>query len=137
MASEQQFINAVNEFNAGEKKRTFAELMAKVWAGKIIEIYIGDTYEDIKFEDSTQKYPAVLIGKVITAYAECLILDCAYVEPGSKDIKFGNIVCLNERSVRTITEVDEKGILKDTFLNSRDSKIVKAVHKALYKGGNV
>ena len=133
MASEQEFINAVNEFNAGDKKRTFAELMSKVWAGKIVEIYIGDTYEDIKFEDSTQKYPAVLVGKIITAYAECIVINCAYVDQGSKSIKFGNIVCLNERSIRTITEVDDKGILKDTFLNSRDARIVKIHHQ----GGNV
>jgi hypothetical protein len=125
MANEYEFVQAIDEINFSGKELTFAELVAKVWKNRIVEIYIGDTYEDIKFDDSTQKYPAVLIGKVITAYAECLILNCAYMDQITKKIKFGNIVCLNERAVRTITEVDESGILRDTFLNSRDGKIVK------------
>lgn len=125
MANENEFINEINALNANGTKITFAELIAKVWNDKIVEIYIGDTYEDIKFEDSTQKYPAILVGKVITAYAECLVLNCAYMDPRTKNVKFGNIVCLNERGIRTITEVDSSGILRDTFLNSRDGRIVK------------
>ena len=125
MANEKEFVDTINDLNANGDNITFAELVAKVWGGKVVEIYIGDTYEDIKFEDSTQKYPAVLVGKVVTAYAECLVLNCAYLDQRTKDVKFGNIVCLNERGIRTITEVDDTGILKDTFLNSRDGKIVK------------
>lgn len=124
MSTEQQFINVVNELNLSPKKTTFAELIAKTLKDKIVEIYVGDTFEDIRYDDSTQKCAAVLVGKVITAYAECLVLNCAYIDEHKK-IKFGNIVCLNERAVRTITEVDESGLLKDTFLSTRDSKIVK------------
>lgn len=127
MANEQQFIDAIKELHDNNKQITFAELIAQVWGGKIVEIYIGDTYEDIKFEDSTQKYAAVVIGKVITAYAECIVLNCAYTDQRTKKIQFGNIVCLNERGIRTITEVDESGILRDTFLNSRDGRIVKGL----------
>jgi hypothetical protein len=127
MANEHQFIDAIKELHDNNQQITFAELVAKVWGGKIVEIYIGDTYEDIKFEDSTQKYAAVVIGKVITAYAECLVLNCAYTDQRTKKIQFGNIICLNERGIRTITEVDESGILRDTFLNSRDGRIVKGL----------
>lgn len=127
MANEQQFIDAIKELHDNNQQITFAELIAKVWGGKVVEIYIGDTYEDIKFEDSTQKYAAVVIGKVITAYAECIVLNCAYTDQRTKKIQFGNIVCLNERGIRTITEVDESGILRDTFLNSRDGRIVKGL----------
>jgi hypothetical protein len=91
----------------------------------VVEVYVGDTYEDIKYDDSSVKYVAILVGKVITAYAEMLVLDCAYIDQQTKKLQFGNIVCLNERGIRTITEVDESGILRDTFLNSRDGKIVK------------
>jgi hypothetical protein len=127
MATEHEFIDAIKELHDTNQQITFAELVAKVWGGKIVEIYIGDTYEDIKFEDSTQKYAAVVIGKVITAYAECLVLNCAYTDQRTKKIQFGNIICLNERGIRTITEVDESGILRDTFLNSRDGRIVKGL----------
>lgn len=127
MANENQFINTIKELHDSNQQITFAELIAKVWGGKVVEIYIGDTYEDIKFEDSTQKYAAVVIGKVICAYAECLVLNCAYIDQRTKKIQFGNIVCLNERGIRTITEVDESGILRDTFLNSRDGRIIKGL----------
>jgi len=125
MANEHQFVNEINALNAAGKQITFAELLAIVWKDKVIEIYIGDTFEDIKFDDSTQKYAAVLVGKVITAYAECLVLNCAYIDQTTKKMQFGNIVCLNERAIRTVTEVDANGILKDTFLSSRDSRVVR------------
>lgn len=127
MAKETDFITAIDEVNASGKDITFAELIAKVYKNKIVEIYVGDTFEDIKYDDSTQKYAAVVIGKVITAYAECLVLNCAYIDQQSKQLKMGNIICLNERAIRTITEVDESGILRDTFLSTRDSKIVKGL----------
>jgi hypothetical protein len=125
MTTEQDFINAIAEAKSNPVKTSFAELIAKIWTGKLLEIYVGDTYEDIKYDDSTQKYAAVVIGKVIAAYGECLVLNCAYVEQGSKKICFGNLITLNERSVRFITEVDGNGILKDCFLSTRDSRIVK------------
>lgn len=130
MAKENDFKETIQKFRADGQKHSFAELIAEVWGGKVIEVYIGDTYEDIKYDDSTHKYVSVLIGKVIDAYAECLIMNCVYIDQISKKVKYGNIVCLNERSVRTITEVDETGILKDTFLSSRDGKIVKEVFGA-------
>lgn len=127
MANEQQFISTIQNLNANGEKITFAELIAKVWGGKIVEIYIGDTYEDLKQEDSTQKVAAVVIGRVVAAYAECIVLNCAYVDQRTKKMSFGNIVCLNERGIRTVTEVDESGVLKDTFLSSRDCKVVKGL----------
>jgi len=126
MATEKEFITNINDLNASEKEHTFAELIAKTMKDKVVEVYIGDSYEDIKYDDSTTKYPAVLVGKVVPAYAECLVLNCIYVDQPSKKIKSGNIVCLNERAIRMLTEVDEKGLLIDTFLSSRNhSKIVK------------
>ena len=127
MATEQDFKDIIKEFRADTKKHTFAELIAKIWGNRVIEVYIGDTYEDVRYADSTQKSVAILVGKVVDAYGECLVMNCAYVDQATKKVKYGNIVCLNERSVRTITEVDESGILKDTFLNSRNGSIVKKV----------
>lgn len=128
MATEQQFVSAIQELRDTNHPRiTFAELIAKVWGGKVVEVYIGDTFEDVSYEDSSVKYVAILVGRVVAAYAEMLVLDCAYIDQQTKKLQFGNIVCLNERGVRTITEIDESGILKDTFLNSRDGRIVKGL----------
>ena len=80
MATEKEFITNINDLNASEKEHTFAELIAKTMKDKVVEVYIGDSYEDIKYDDSTTKYPAVLVGKVVTAYAECLVLNCIYVD---------------------------------------------------------
>lgn len=127
MAKEEEFIKAIDEVHASGKDITFAELIAKVFTGRVVEIYVGDTFEDVKYDDSTQKYAAVVVGKVVAAYAECIVLNCAYMDQATKTMQFGNIVCLNERGIRTITEVDNNGILKDTFLSSRDAKIVKGL----------
>ena len=134
MATGKNFVDAIADVRASGKDITFAELLAMVLKDKIVEIYLGETYEDLKFQDSGSKSPSVLVGKIITAYAECIVLDCVYVDLSDnnpdyrqKRLKFGNIVCLNERAIRTVTEVDDRGGLKDTFLSTRDGRIVKAV----------
>lgn len=127
MAHSNEFVEAINSLK-GEPKLTMAELLAKVWKDKFVEIYIGDTYEDLKSEDSTTKVPSILVGKIIAAYAECIILNCAYNDHITGKISFGNVVCLNERGIRTVTEIDYKGGLKDTFIDIKNSrKIVEAI----------
>jgi hypothetical protein len=125
MTTEKDFLKAISEAKASPVKVSLAELTAKIWEGKIVEIYVGDTYEDIKYEDSTAKYPAVVVGKIIGAYGECMFINCAYMDQRTKQMQIGNMICLNERSVRFITEVDESGVLKDCFLSTRDNRVVK------------
>lgn len=125
MATEQDFIDSIAEVNASGKNITFAELLAKTLLGKVVEVYIGDNYENVNYDDATVNYAAVLVGKVVTAYAECLVLNCVYIDQQTKQHKFGNIVCLNERAIRTITEVNDSGVLRDTFLSTRDSRVIK------------
>lgn len=125
MTTEKDFLKAISEAKSSTTKVSFAELIAKVWTDKIIEVYVGDTYEDIKYEDSTAKYPAVVVGKIVGAYGECIVINCAYMDQRTKQVQIGNIICLNERSIRFITEVDDSGVLKDCFLSTRDNRIVK------------
>jgi hypothetical protein len=126
MANEQEMRKAIAELSKkpGEKL-TMAEFIAKIWGDKIVEIYIGDTYEDIKLDDSTCKVPSILVGKIIGAYAECIMLNCAFADQQTGNLAFGNIVALNERGIRTITEIDDVGNLRDTFLNIKDGKRIK------------
>lgn len=65
MAKEQDFISAIDAVNNSGKSISFAELAVKIYKDKIVEVYVGDTFEDIEYDDSTQKYAAVLVGKVI------------------------------------------------------------------------
>lgn len=127
MAQEHEFVQTIDLLKSNNEDISFAELIDRVLHGRIIEVYIGDEYEGLKLDETTQRVPAVVIGKVLAAYNEMLVLNCVYVDQASQQMRLGNIVCLNERSVRTITEVDGNGILKDTFLSIRDNKIVKGL----------
>lgn len=127
MADVKRYVDIINQCHHADKSDeiTFAELIHKMMEGKLIEIYIGDTYEDLRLQDSTTKIASVLCGKVVAAFGECLVMDCAYVDKGTKKVVFGNVVIVNERSIRTLTEVDNRGTLKDTFLSSKEAVLIK------------
>lgn len=125
MAKAQEFIKVIDEARKEDKKVSLAEIVGRTLKNRVVEIYVGDTFEDIKYDDSTTKVVAVVVGKVIDAYAECIILDCAYADQATGKLKFGNIICLNERAIRFLTEIDEAGLLRDIFISTRDGKLIK------------
>ena len=47
------------------------------------------------------------------------------VDKINKKMKLGNIVMINERAIRGLTEIDGNGIMEDMFLRSKESLIVK------------
>lgn len=121
MVSEQQISNVVQQLQGSGK--TFAEFLSEIFKDKLIEVYVGDSYEDVSTEQVSQSYPAIFCGKVVGAYRECLILNCAYVE--NKHLKIGNILFINERAIRALSEVDGKGTLEDMMLRSKETLEVK------------
>lgn len=118
MPTEQQILNAVQTHQGSGK--TFAEFLAEVFKDKFIEIYVGDSYEDVSTEQISTTYPAVFCGKVVTAYRECLIINCAYVTK-HKTIALGNIMFINERAIRALNEIDGNGTLEEMMLRSKES----------------
>ena len=122
MVSEQFILDAVHQLQGSGK--TFAEFLAEVFKDKFIEVYVGDSYEDISTEQISVTYPAVFCGKVIAAYRECLILKCAYAE-SHHSMKLGNILFINERAIRALNEVDNKGTLEDMMIRSKETLEVK------------
>lgn len=122
MVSEKKILEATAQLQGSGK--TFAEFLAEVFKGQFIEVYVGDSYEEISVEQISQSYPAVFCGKVVGAYRECLILSCAYV--AGKIIKMGNLLFVNERAIRAISEVDNKGTLEDMMLRSKETIDVKS-----------
>ena len=104
--------------------KTFAEFLALIFKDKFIEIYLGDSYEDISTEQVSTPYPSVFVGTVVAAYRECLILNCAYVDK-SHTAQMGNMVFVNERAIRALNEVDGKGVIGDMMLRSTDSIGIK------------
>jgi hypothetical protein len=124
MVSEKQITDMIEHVKGSGK--TFAEFIAELFHNKFIEVYVGDAYEDVSTEQVSTTYPAVFCGKVIAAYRECLIMNCAFVNPTSRHLQLGNMVFVNERAIRALNEVDGKGIIEDMMLRSKETLDVKA-----------
>lgn len=128
MATEQMVLQKIQEANDGGKTKTFAEFIASMFVGKFVEIYLNDTYEEVSTEQVSTEYPAVFCGKVIGAYGSCLVVNSVFID--RKDhkghtAKMGNIVFINERSIKALSEVDGNGTLEDMFLRSRETIGIK------------
>lgn len=110
--------------------KTFAEFLAVLFKDRFIEVYLGDSYEEVSMEQTSTSYPAVICGKVIAAYRECLVINGAYVSPTAKPgkphkLQLGNLIFINERAIRALTEIDGNGILEDMLFRSRHSLDIK------------
>ena len=125
MPSESQVKALVEEFNEHHRTKTFAEFLAALFKDKYIESYLGDSYEEVSTEQISTSYPAVFCGKVVAAFKECLVLNSVYVDKVSKKIKMGNMLIINERAIRGLTEIDGSGIMEDMFLRSKESLVIK------------
>lgn len=125
MTAEIEIKNTIKNFNENNRNKTFAEFIAEVFKDKYVEIYLGDTYEDISTEQISTSYPAVFCGKVISAFKECLVLDSFYADKINKKLKSGNIVFISERAIKALTQIDGEGIMEDMFLRSKESLLVK------------
>lgn len=127
MLLENKLIELIDGFNKAGRTATFAEFLASAFKDKFIEIYLGDSYEEVNFEQTSMNYPAVLCGKVVAAYKECLIINSVYTEEGSNDIKLGNLIFISERAIRALNEVDGHGVLEDMLFRSRESTYIKSI----------
>jgi hypothetical protein len=100
---------------------SLAEFIATVYKNKLVEIYMGDSYEDIQLEQISQSYPAVFCGKVVGAYKECLVLNTIFIHKKTHKIHTGKMLFINERGIRSLSEIDGNGTLADCFLRSRET----------------
>lgn len=116
--TEEEIIAAVESLKGSGK--TFAEFLATALKDQYIEIYLGDSYEEVSTEQISTSYPAVFCGKVVTAYKECLVLNCAYVNENKK-LQSGNLLFINERAIRALDIIDGNGVLQDMFWRSSES----------------
>lgn len=123
MVTEENVHNVIADFNKSGRTQTFAEFIATVFKDKFIEIYLGDSYEEVSTEQISTAYPAVFCGKVIAAYRECLVVSSVYVDNGNK-VQLGNLLFISERAIRALNEIDGRGIMEDMFMRSKESLIV-------------
>jgi hypothetical protein len=118
MVSEKEITDSIAKFQGSGK--TFAEFLAEVFKDKLIEVYVGDAYEDVSTEQISTTYPAVFCGKVIAAYRECLVISCAFTN-ANRHLELGNMMFINERAIRALNEVDGRGTLEDMMLRSKET----------------
>ena len=106
--------------------KSFAEFLAEVLKDKLVEIYLGDAYEEVSVDQISTSYPAVFCGKIISAYKECLVLDCLHVS-SDKKVQSGRILFINERSIKALTEINGMSTLQDIYWKSLESLRVLAL----------
>jgi len=105
--------------------KTYAEHIAENLKGKLIEIMIGESYEELQLDQLSSNYPAVVVGSVESAMGNVLVLNCVYIE--NRTLKFGKKIYLNDYSIQYLSELDGKCSLEDLLLRSKDTKqILKA-----------
>jgi hypothetical protein len=117
MSSEEEVKNLIAVF---PREKTFAEFVSTFYKDKFVELYVGDTYENISTEQISTPYPAVFCGKVVAAFKECLIIQTVYVDQHKK-YKLGNLMFISERAIRALSEVNGNGLLEDMFLQSKET----------------
>lgn len=121
MRSSDEIKNLITKSNKDRNNTTFAEFIAELFKDKYIEVYLGDSFEEVSTEQISTSYAAVFCGKVMGAFKECLILNSFYEtsdKKGVKSQKHGNIVFISERSIRSLVEVDGNGTINDLFIKS-------------------
>lgn len=111
-----ELVDKLNE----TRQKTFAEFIAELFKDKYVEIYMGDSYEEVKLEQNSMSYAAVFCGKVMGAYRECLVIDSFRTVGSGKSAgkTHGNVVFLNERAIKALREVDGFGTINDLFIKS-------------------
>lgn len=125
MINQQMVLDKINEFQGSGK--TFAEFIANLFKDQNIEIYLGDSYEQVSTEQVSENIPAVFCGKVVGAYRECLILNCLYEVKTKRSTyeQLGHLLFVNERSIRALNPIGVSGMLGDMFMKSRQGLKLK------------
>jgi hypothetical protein len=134
MIPREEITKVVADLNT-DRKATVAEFLYALFKGKFIEVYLGDTYEEVRVEQISITYPAVFSGKVIGAYRECLIIEGSYIDRRHRQTKTenhlsfkpGKQIFISERAIRGLCEVDGNGIIDDIFIRSGETIALKVL----------
>lgn len=110
-------LNNINKIldslNSNKKTSTFAETIAHIFKDKKIEIYLGDQHEQLQKSDSTILINQSILGTVIGAHGDCLIINSLFYK--NNKIHDGNIIFVNGYNIKAISELDNNGSMYDTF----------------------
>lgn len=91
---------------------------------ELLEISIGDEYEEIISSDTVKKVNGVIYGVLKDIIDDFLIVDCYYLDKNGRLVS-GNIVYINSWAIKVFTKVKANGCLNDVLLSSSHSRKVK------------
>jgi len=100
--------------------------------GKLLEVSVGDEYEEIVLSDHVQKINGVIYGTLVDIIGDFFVLNCYYMD-NSKNLRQGNLVYLNSWNIKAFTELNNEGSLNDVFLSAPHTRRVKELLKGLSK----
>lgn len=106
--------------------KSLAEFLGELFKDKFVEIYVGDSYEEVSVEQISTAYPAVFCGKIVAAYKECLVISAAYIDLNKK-VKIGKLMFISERAIRALSPLENNGVLEDMFLRSREAQEIAKI----------
>lgn len=107
--------------------KTFAEHILEELKDKLVEIMIGESYEELALDQISNNYPAIIVGKIINAFGNILVLECLYIK--GKEIKSGKKIYINDFSIKVLTEVDGFCNLEDLLMRGNDAKLIKKLRE--------
>ena len=97
--------NPVDAFAAasnGDNLGKFTDELLTKFKGKMLEIYIGDQYETINYDDYSTPENCIIYGKVVDVLDRMVILDCFYVGP-NKEVLCDNRCYISLFQIRAMT----------------------------------
>lgn len=120
MLTKQQVIQALDKLNDEEAEKGIAEFIAYLFKGQFVEIYTGESFEDVALEQINTSYSAVICGKVLGAYKTCLVMEVFYTIPGAKESQYGQILFINEGNIQLFKQVDTRITVDSCFIKSKE-----------------
>lgn len=115
---------AYNSSNGTELPK-ISDILTKKYTGKVLELYIGDQYETLNFDDYSTPKNCSIFGTLIDVLDRFVIFDCFYMDQKTKELRSGNKIFINFFQIRAFTEVNGKGSLGDIFLSVDDAKEIR------------
>jgi len=107
-------------YSLPKKDLTFAESISEELSGYMVEIYLGENYEQIKMDQYEKNIPGVICGKVVGAKGNLLIVEANVFNGKSHDDY--KKVYINDFSIKFICELDGSDVgVSNIFLDSRKS----------------
>ncbi len=94
--------------------------------GKLLEISVGDEYEEIVMSDHVRKVNGVIYGILQDIVDEFIVISCYYISKDGK-LQSGNVVYINTWAIKAFTQVNASGCLNDVFLSSDHTRKIKAL----------